>query len=174
MWLKLNLDGIKLYFNIKGYRQSTDANWTDEWCGVELSVQSENWLNYSQSGELLLACEVEEILSLLEDLIEDRISEPREIEFIEPDFKFILNPKKDLSQDPRYTYIKPGCEIVDIDAELKVCFWNGGLTANYMSLCMDREDILAFIIYLKIITKQISKANEFVQELLKKGTLLEY
>ena len=108
MWLKLNLDGIKLYFNIAGYRKSTDTNWTDEWCGVEFRVQSENWLNYSQAGELMLACEVEEILSLLEDLIADRISEPKEVEFIEPDFKFVLNPKRDLRQDPRYTYVQPG------------------------------------------------------------------
>ena len=62
MWLKLNLDGIKLYFKVKGYKKSTDSNWYDEWCTVELNVQSENWLNYSQSGDLLLACEVEEIL----------------------------------------------------------------------------------------------------------------
>ena len=174
MWLKLNLDGIKLYFKVTGYRKSTDTDWSDEWCGVEFSVQSESWLNYSQSGELMLACEVEEVLSLFEDLVEDRIFEPREIEFIEPDFKFLLNPKKDLRQDPRYTYVKPGHEIVDINAEFKVCFWNGGLTDNYLSLCMDREDILAFIVYLKVITKQISKTETAVQALFKKGILLEY
>ena len=75
VWLKLNLDGIKLYFKVKGYKKSTDSNWDDEWCTVELNVQSENWLNYSQSGDLLLACEVEEILSLFEDLTEDKIPE---------------------------------------------------------------------------------------------------
>ena len=163
-----------MYFNVKGYKKSTDNNWADEWCGVELNVQSESWLNYSQSGELLLACEVEEILSLFEDLAEDRFSEPRELEFIEPDFKFMLNPKKDLRQDPQYVYVQPGHEIVDIDAEFKVTFWNGGLTANYLSLCMDREDILAFTMYLKVITNKISKTDESVQALLKKGILLEY
>ena len=174
MWLKLNLDGIKLYFNIKGYRKSSNSNWDDEWCGVELNVLSENWLNYSQSGELLLACEVEEILLLFEDLVEDRILEPREIEFIEPDFKFVLNPKKNLMQDSRYIYVRPGHENVDIDAELKVSFWNGYLTANYLSLCLNREDILDFITYLKVITNQISKTDEHVQVLLKKGSLMEY
>ncbi len=174
MWLKLNLDGIKLYFKISGYKKTNPEKWDDEWCGVELTIQSENWLNYSQSGGLLLACEVEEILSLLEDLIDDRISEQKEVEFIEPDFKFILNPKKDLRENSRYTYVKPGCEIIDIDVEFRVSFWNGGLTANYLSLCMDRSDILVFITYLKTVTNQISKTDVSVQDMLKNGTLLEY
>ena len=174
MWLKLDLDGIKLWFKVKGYKKSTDSNWDDEWCTVELNVQSENWLNYAQSGELLLACEVEEILSLFEDLTEDKIQESREVEFVEPDFGFVLNPKKDLRDDPRYTYVKPGCEIVDIDAELRVSFWNGGLTANYLSLNMDREDIIAFITYLRVITKRINKADDTVQLLLQNGVLVEY
>ena len=174
MWLKLNLDGIKLYLKITGYKESTNSNWTDEWCGVELNVQSGNWLSYSQSGELLLACEIEEILSLFKDLIEDKITETKEVEFIEPDFKFVLNPKKDLRDDPRYTYVKPGHEIVDIDAEFRVFFWDGGLTANYLSLRMDREDITAFITYLNVITKRINKADDSVQLLLNNGILLEY
>ena len=174
MWLKLNLDGIELYFKINGYKKSTLDNWGDEWCGIELTIQSKKWLNYSQSGELLLACEVEEILSLFEDLTEDKIFEPREVEFVEPDIKIILNPKKDLRKDSRYTYVRPGHEIVDIDAEFRVSFWNGGLTANYLSLCMDRGDILAFIAYLRVVTKRVSKTDDSVQELLKNGILLEY
>lgn len=173
MWLKLNLDGIELNIEIKGYQNSTYNNWDDEWCTVKINVQSENWLNYSQSGDLLLACEVEEILSMFEDLKKDKIPESREVEFIEPDIKFVLNPKKDLRDDPRFTYVKPGCEIVDINAEIRVSFWNAGLTANYLSLSMDEEDISAFIIYLKVITKRISKKDEDVHALLQKGILLE-
>jgi len=74
----------------------------------------------------------------------------------------------------RYTYVRSGHEIVDIDAEFRVSFWNGGLTANYLSLCMDRGDILAFIAYLKVVTKRVSKTDDSVQELLKNGILLEY
>ena len=77
-------------------------------------------------------------------------------------------------QDSRYIYVRPGHENVDIDAELKVSFWNGYLTANYLSLCLAREDILDFITYLKVITNQISETDEHVQVLLKKGTLLKY
>ena len=173
MRLKLNLDGIKLNFKVTGYKKSTNSNWDDEWCKVEINVQSENWLNYSQTGELLLACEIEEILSLFEDLIEDKLLESKEVEFIEPDLRFVLNPKKNLRDDTQYSYVKPGNENLDIDAELRISFWNDGLTANYLSLNMDREDILSFITYFKIITKQISKADDTAQVLLKNGILLE-
>lgn len=174
MWLKLDLDGIKLYFKITGYKEFTSTNWYDEWCGVELTVQTERWLNYTQSGDLLLACEVKEILSLFEDLTEDKFKESKKVDFIEPDFKFVLNPKKDLRNDSQYTYVRPGYEIVDINAEFKISFWNGGITENYLSLRMDREDINAFITYLRVITEQISKADASVQSLLNKGILLEY
>ena len=30
VWLKLNLDGIKLYFKVKGYKKTTDSNWDDK------------------------------------------------------------------------------------------------------------------------------------------------
>ena len=41
------------------------------------------------------------------------------MEFIEPDFKFIFVPKRDLRNDPRYACIKEGYEIADIYMEIK-------------------------------------------------------
>lgn len=171
MWLKLDIDGINLEFNIEQYRKSNENNCSDEWCNVKLNIQSGTWLNYSLSGSLLLACEVEEMLSLLEDLVDDKITEPKEIEFIEPDLKFVLNPKRDLKYKSEYIYVKEGYEIEDINTEFKVTFWNGCPTDNYLSTCMNREMILDFIIYLKVITNQISEADKYVQALLKKGTI---
>lgn len=43
------------------------------------------------------------------------------------------------------TYIKLGCEIQDIDIELRVNLWDGGLTSNYFSMISDRKDIECFI-----------------------------
>lgn len=173
MWFKLNLDGIKLYLRVNGYRKSTH-NWCDEWCGLEFTVQSNDWLNYTQSGELLLACEVEEMVSVFEDLLEDRINETKALEFIEPDLKFLIYPKKDLREDPNYTYVKPGYEIVDVSVDLQISFWDGGLTANYLSLAMDREEISLLVMYLKLVMGQLSKDDISVQEMLKNGSLLQY
>lgn len=173
MLFQLSLDGIKWYFKVKGYRKSTD-NWCDEWCHVEFTVQSHAWLNYTQSGELLLACEVEEMISVFEDLLEDRINETKTLEFIEPDLKFLIHPKKDLREDPNYTYVKPGHEIVDVSVDLQISFWDGGLTANYLSLAMDREEILLLTKYLRLVMGQLSKDDTFVQDMLKNGSLLQY
>ena len=42
-------------------------------------------------------------------------------------------------------YIKLGCEVQDIDIELRVNLWDGGLTSNYFSMISDRKDIECFI-----------------------------
>lgn len=137
-------------------------------------MQSHAWLNYTQSGELLLACEVEEMVSVFEDLLEDRINETKTLEFIEPDLKFLIHPQKDLREDPNYTYVKPGHEIVDVSVDLQISFWDGGLTANYLSLAMDREEILLLTKYLRLMMGQLSKDDIFVQGMLKNGSLLQY
>jgi len=43
-------------------------------------------------------------------------------------------------------YIKLGSEIQDIDIELRVNLWDGGLTSNYFSMILDRKDIECFIL----------------------------
>lgn len=173
LWLKLNLDGIKLLFKIAGYGRKT-GDWCDEWCDVEVSIIADNWLHYTQSGELLLACEVRDLLAQFEDLISNKILEPKELEFVEPDFTIKLNPQKDLRNDLAHPYVAEVHEFVDIDAEFKVFFWDDVLTANYLSLCLDREDILAFVTYLKLVTKQINKDDPEAHALMKNGYILEY
>ena len=51
---------------------------------------------------------------MLSDLLDGKVSEPREIPMTEPDFVFMLYPQKDLRTDPKYTYVAPGYEIQDI------------------------------------------------------------
>lgn len=173
MWLNLNLDGIRLFFKVGGYHKSTEK-WEDEWCDVEFTVQSDSWLNYAQSGELLLACEIEEMASAFGDLMQDKIQDISDLEFVEPDIKFVLEPKKDLRDDPRITYVKPGHEILDISAQMQISFWNGWLTANYLSLAMGRTEISMFATYLKLIMRQITIDDPAVQKMLQSGTLLKY
>ena len=62
MWFKIDLNGIKFSIRIKGYHRSTNQ-WDEEWCKVDLTLLSDNWLNYSiENDELLLMFEVEELL----------------------------------------------------------------------------------------------------------------
>ena len=166
MWFHLDLDGIDFHFRISKYRKSIQDIWDEQWCKVDLTLQSCNWLNYQTSSEMLLSCEVEQLRAKLFDLISNKIESQEELEFIEPDLSFVLHPQKDLTLDPNYTYVAPGHEIVDIDADIHIHLWNGGLTANYISLCFGREDIEAFRSYLNLITNQIQSDDPSIKKLI--------
>lgn len=174
MWLHLDLDGVELHLRIEGYRKSNSEKWDSQWCTVYITLQSDDWLNYQLSSDILLACEVEALCNRISDLIEDKIQTVEKMEFIEPDLTFVLRPKKDLRKDPKYVYVAPGHEIVDIFADLHIHFWNGGLTANYLSLCFDRNDLQCLLTYLQCITHEISKDSKAVQELISKDIIRIY
>lgn len=172
MWLKLDLSGINFEFRILHYVKSTKEKWDDEWCSIGIAYQSGKWLNYVRdSDDTLLSCEIETILDNLSDLLDDRLEFSKQIEFIEPDFALIFNPKKDLTKDARYTYIAPGYEIEDIDMEWRIFFWNDGLTENYLSLRFYREDLIYLQKYLSLITGKISKRDIDVQKMIENGVL---
>ncbi len=166
MWFHLDLDGIDFHFRISKYRKSIQDIWDEQWCKVDLTLQSGSWLNYQTSSEMLLSCEVEELRNKLSVLLSNELQSPEELEFIEPDLSFILHPQKDLTLDPNYTYVAPGHEIVDIDADIHVHLWNGGLTANYISLCFGREDIEALRSYLDLVTNQIQANDPSIKKLI--------
>ena len=114
-------------------------------------------INYICDGDdILLVCEIEEIVSYLDDLLHDKIKEVYTIECIEPDFKFMLIPKTVMS---------------DIRMELKSYFWNGYLTNNYLSLSFDRQNILYFRYYLLYVMKKLKEDDLIIQDMLKEGVL---
>lgn len=172
MWLKLDLDGIVFQIQISGYRPSTIENWDSQWCRISLSLTSKNWLNYMiENDELLLTCEIETLAESLQKLLNDEFNDAKEIECIEPDFKFILHPKKDLGNNPRYIYVREGHEIEDISMEWVVLFWNDGLTNNYLSMEFDRDDIEHLLNYLEMIMGSIDKQSETITEMINKGII---
>lgn len=166
MWFHLDLDGINFYFRISNYRKSDPEIWDDQWCDVELTLRSESWLNYQTSSEILLSVEVEQICNKLSVLLSNNLQLQEELEFIEPDISFVLQPQKDLRLDPKYSYVAPGHEIVDIKVDIHVHLWDGGMTANYISLCLSREEIEAFCSYLKLITNQIKIDDPSIKKLI--------
>ena len=166
MWFHLDLDGIEFHFRISQYKKSIQEIWDEQWCKIDLTLQSGNWLNYEISSDILLSCEVEELRNKLLELLSNKIHSQEELEFIEPDLSFILHPQKDLTLSPKYSYVAPGHEIADIDADIRIHLWNGGLTANYISLCLDREDIEALCYYLDLVTKQIKLDHPNIKKML--------
>ena len=149
MQLNLDLDGIEFRFRITKYEKSNSENLYklyNQWCIVELSLRSGSWLNYQISSEVLLSYEVEEIRDKISDFLEDKIQLQEELGFVEPDLTFIINPK--------------------VDIDLQIHFWDEGLTANYLSLCFDRNNLECLLVYLRYITKEIQTDDEMLQKLI--------
>lgn len=156
MAFKLDANGIDVTLNIKGYKHG--VNDYSDWCKCDFSFISEGWLNYhKENDEVLLSSEVDELINSFSELLSNEIVEEKEIVCIEPDFIFQLYPQKDLTKDPKYTYVQPGYEIMDIFVEWNIYFWNVGLTKNHLTITLYRDDILKLRDYLVTVTKQVEK-----------------
>lgn len=175
MWFRLDLEGIVLNLQINGYQKTAKHDWDSVWCSVDFSFVSEPWLNYSKLGdEVFLASEIDDLIEAFDALLSDRIAEQQEFTCIEPDFTFILEPREDVRDNPRILYVRPGSDtVVDASVEWRVSFWNGYLTANYLSLMLDREDIERFLTYLRLVAGKITKDDPAVVQLMQKNILYE-
>ncbi len=155
MEFKRDVSGIAVSLKIHGYQPSRKEDWDSQWCQCDFSFCSGEWLNYrKERDEVFLSREVEELEAALTMLLHDELKEMREISCIEPDFAFFAFPKKDLRTDPRYRYIQPGCEISDIYLKWRVYFWSDGLTDNYLSVTLGREEIVSLRDYLAAVIKK--------------------
>ena len=154
MELCLDLDGMIIYLQIIDYHAHTQGNFiSDNWCNCKLRILSDSWLDYNRQGELLLSHEVDELREEFHNLLNGNLHSIKEIGFTEPDFEFTLFPVEDMRENPAVLYCTPGCEFTDISVDWKIHFWNGGLTANYLSLTLNRKNLILFTDYLSAVTK---------------------
>ncbi len=172
MWLKLDLSGIKLSLQVRNYTKPEEDDWDSTWCKTDFAFTSDEWLDYRrEDDEVFLAREIEDLAKALDALLNDRLENPTEFNCIEPDFNFVLNPKKDLRLDPKVLYVRPGYEIVDIDMEWKISFWHDGLTDNYLSVTLDRADMECLLLYLRFVMGDVLEASTEIRALISKGIL---
>ncbi len=132
--LKIDIDGIILRFAVSEYRHSTRENWEDEWCKIDLLLESKPWINYKiDHDEMLACCEIDKLSAAFSDFLDGKIGQKQDISFIEPDIEFTLYPG----------HLSPY-------AEMRVHFWNEGfLTENYLVLTLSNEEIRSFNMYLQ-------------------------
>lgn len=174
MKLTIDLHGILLQLKIKGYVPSTHEDWISQWCDVDFSFSSGNWLDYRrENNEVLLSYEVETLADHIEKLLQDQLDEVTEISCMEPDFHFMLHPKRDLRDDPKYIYVQEGYEIADISMQWTVTFWHKGLTNNYLSVTLDRADMRVLLIYLQYVIGKLEKTDPAVEELVRQAYLTD-
>ncbi len=168
MWLQMDLDGIIVKLQIQQYQNETERAYDEYgcWCEVSYSFSSEPWLNYKGTNdEVFLSLEVDGLAQALDDLISDRLTEPVNVVFVEPDFCFKMSPKKELS-------VENGThEIIDISIDWQVYFWHDGLTANHLTIAMDREDIIHLRNYLYLIIGKYHESTPEIVEMKEKGIL---
>lgn len=156
MILNLNLEGISFSLDINGWIKTTEANWDSKWCDVACDVHSAI-IDYHIKSEILLSCEIDGLITMIQDIITGRQSEENSFECIEPDFTFIFHPEKNG---------------VSSDMDLQITFWDdGALSANFLSLCFSKEDMEKLLVYLRMVTGEVSMEDQQVKLLCTKGIL---
>ena len=159
MWLRLDLDGVEMYLRIQGFRESASPD-DDAWCRVSLHLQS-SWLHYDLDEHILCSEEVKWLFETIEGALSKRLTKNEELEFIEPNIRFIFSCLDDKGKPFRWPM-----------ADLRVSFWNHGLTANYLSLCFDEADLDALWQYLRLVTGEADLSDPRVRFWLDKGVIL--
>ena len=159
MWLRLDLDGVEMYLRIQGFRESASPD-DDAWCRVSLHLQS-SWLHYDLDEHILCSEEVKWLFETIEGALSKRLTKNEELEFIEPNIRFIFSCLDDKGKPFRWPM-----------ADLRVSFWNHGLTANYLSLCFDQADLDALWQYLRLVTGEADLSDPRVRFWLDKGVIL--
>lgn len=149
---KIDLSGILLELNIRDYNVSESEDLDDHWCKVDFSFSSEEWLNYRKENyEVITSREIETLANSIEMLLKNELNDICSICLIEPDFSFKLYPS--------------------IYMEWSVSFWNHGLTDNFLSVTLYRDDLEYIVTYLNYVMGKLSSSNPKVLSLVREGFL---
>lgn len=173
MWLKLELCGMKLEFRVKGYQTSSKECWDYQWCDVDFAFRFLGCIDYSkQNDEVLLSCEIENLESEIDDFINNKIKEKKTMDFIEPDFKFEFRPSYNMVEAGEYVYITPEYKMSKGVVEWKVFLWDDGLTDNYFSTILYKDDLRVLRDYLRLVIGKLNIDSFEIQEHIKAGLIV--
>lgn len=177
--LKLDLSDVTLQMTIKGLAREPDEHDDEQsirllWTNTDFSLHG-RFINYEVTDdELFMVEEVSYLKCDLEDLLNNALEEDCVVEFAEPDLSFYLYPAKRLYDEPGKVLYRNGYMDRELFAQLTVKFWckKGGLGGNSFTMKMVKEDIEAFLIYLKTVTKELNEEDEAVQRMLSEGKII--
>lgn len=174
MKLRMDLNGIITTIKITGYAPSKGWD-TDCWCRIDYSYTSEPWLNYAhEDDELFMPHEIEYIVERLKDFVSGEINEVVRLGFIEPDLSFIFYPSKMVYENKTYS-MRPAYPTNDIQMDWRIRFWHreNGLTDNYLSMRMGRQDIEALLLYLRFVIGEVNISDKNIQKMIHYGYFLD-
>ncbi len=171
MRLRLDLDGIIFLLKVSDYVKTTKEDWDDKWCNAEGYIAN-SFLHVDLQGEILLSADIDWLANELDALLNDRLSEPRIIDCIEPVLSFVLYPKEDLRKNPQILRVQEGHEIKDISGEMIVHLWeDGALTGNSIHLALRRDDLQAILVYFRYVEHELTEQSVEVIKLFEMGVL---
>ena len=147
----LDIDDTGFEFKIRNYNPNhNESNWDDLWCNITVIIKNKYFRYVKSCDELLLSCEIDKIKKNLKALLDDKIKQEEEINFIEPDLSMILHPKRNCKENPKLVYIREGYEIIDIRMEfiLNLTDNERAYTGQKYIIPFNREEIQQLYEYL--------------------------
>lgn len=114
----------------------------DKWCQISLKIENEYFKYKKVNDEILLECEIEDLIREFYKTLTGDLQQDRHISFLEPDLEFILYPCIQANEKV----------IVDLRINL---FQDGALSVDYYNLCLEEEEIEHLLIYLNQIIPTI-------------------
>ncbi len=154
MRIRLKLDVLNIQLKIKGWHICADnEDPYDNWCSIELYLSE--LMDYNLESAVMTSDEVSELSDLIDRFLNGELNDTVRLDFLEPDFEFVFLPSDS-----------------DSDAQWIIHFWSGALSDTFLTIGLEKDDLFALQIYLKLITKQITKSDPIVSEYIEKGILL--
>ena len=85
---------LRFYVDRIGNNNADDYSKLDYWVIVSISVSSP-FFNYSNRGESLQYAELISMRDAFNLFLENRLTQEKHLDFIEPEYEFVLHPKHD-------------------------------------------------------------------------------
>jgi hypothetical protein len=149
--LNLSSGETLVHFSVAGLGSGLDDERIGEcWCLVSLRITT-RYFHYSKvNDEMLGFCEVSYLRDKLDELLEDKIQQPKTVGFTEPDIALKLYPKFDLRASPDIAHAKEGRAIQGIYAELIINLADSILGYNGQSytIPLDRAELVSLKEYI--------------------------
>ena len=141
----IQINDTKLTFNITRYKN------TDDWTDVIIEVEN-HYIKYRNSGEILEKAEVNCIIQTLNDLLDDKLKEPKRLSFTEPDISITCYPPQIMTagmntEMGQLIYCEKGHSTDDCYIYFTIHFTdNSGAYVNEKwSVALERKEILELL-----------------------------
>lgn len=130
-------------------------NYDDGWLTCDFSVQLKSTEIATVSGEILEIHDVPAIIELITNMLDGKLKEYKKYSLEDPILEFEFLPNEQI-----------------MNVHLFYC--NGVPTDSFFSLALYGEELKTFLIYLKLVNKDIEINDVDVQRLISQGTINKY